>query len=71
MVCIPDEQNLLTVTPAVETGRPALIADCLAIFTPVAPSGVPQPIITSSTSDGSIFAFSIACFIACAPKTAP
>ena len=65
IVCIPDEQNLFTVTPAVETGRPALMADCLAMLTPVAPSGVPHPIITSSTSDGSIFALSIACFIAC------
>ena len=64
MVCSPDEQNLFTVTPDVVTGQPAQIAASLPTFCPVAPSGVPHPIITSSISAGSNLALSIECLTA-------
>ncbi len=35
----------MTVTPAVVTGQPAQIADSRAMLLPVAPSGMPQPMI--------------------------
>ena len=60
MACSPEEQNRLMVVPAVVTGRPARSAICRATFPPVVPSGKAQPMITSSTSDGSIFARSTA-----------
>src|ERR1700710_2376763 len=59
------------VTPAVLTGQPAQIADSRAILLPVAPSGMPQPMKTSSTSPGSIPALAIACLTAWPPMTAP
>jgi hypothetical protein len=54
IACKPEEQKRLTVWPAAVTGSPARNAACLAILPPVAPSGVPQPKVTSSTSPGSI-----------------
>ncbi len=59
------------VTPAVVTGQPAQIADSRAILLPVAPSGMPQPIKTSSTSPGSMPALAMACLTAWPPITAP
>jgi hypothetical protein len=53
MVCNPEEQKRLTVTPAVLTGSPARKAIWRAMLPPVAPSGSAQPISTSSTSAGS------------------
>src|SRR6266853_452202 len=50
MDCRPDEQNRFTVIPAVVTGSPARKAIWRAMFRPVAPSGLAQPMITSSTS---------------------
>ena len=50
MVCRPDEQKRLTVTPETLTGAPARIAETRATLEPVVPSGAAQPRITSSTS---------------------
>src|SRR5262245_31261675 len=41
------------------------------MFAPVAPSGWAQPMITSSTSAGSIPARDTACCTTCAPRVAP
>ena len=71
MVCRPDEQKRLMVMPDVVTGQPAASAICRAMLAPVAPSGLAQPITTSSTSAGSIFARSMACFTAWPPIDAP
>src|SRR5262249_13081391 len=71
MVCRPDEQKRLTVTPGTVTGSPARIADRRAIFCPVARSGMAQPITTSSTSPGSTPARSTACSTTWPPSTAP
>src|SRR5688572_2600888 len=61
-VCRPEEQKRFTVMPETVTGSPARIAIWRAMLPPVAPSGVAQPMITSSTSCGSTFArFSAAC----------
>ncbi len=64
IVCRPDEQNRLTVTPETVIGQPAISAIWRAMFSPVAPSGVAQPISTSSTSPASMPARSIAAFTA-------
>ena len=50
MVCRPDEQKRLTVMPPVLTGQPARSAIWRAMLAPVAPSGLAQPMMTSSTS---------------------
>src|SRR5215475_4237788 len=71
MVCRPDEQKRLTVTPGTVAGRPARIADRRAMLCPVARSGMPHPIITSSTSPGSMPARSTACLTTWPPSTAP
>src|SRR3954469_15461772 len=71
MVCRPEEQKRFTVTPEVVTGRPARIAIWRAMLPPVAPSGVAQPMITSSTSAGASFARSTAAFTTCPPMVAP
>src|SRR5712675_2239209 len=71
MVCRPDEQKRLTVTPGTVIGRPARIADRRAIFCPVARSGMAQPITTSSTSPGSTPARSTACMTTWPPSKAP
>src|SRR6185436_16358134 len=61
-VCSPEEQKRFTVMPDTVTGMPARIAIWRAMLPPVAPSGVAQPMMTSSTSWGSSFArFSAAC----------
>ena len=71
MVCRPDEQKRLTVVPAVVTGSPARSAICRATLPPVVPSGMAQPISTSSTSAGSTLARSTAARTTCAPMVAP
>ena len=71
IVCRPDEQKRLTVTPDMVTGQPAISAIWRAMFWPVAPSGVAQPISTSSTSPASMPARSIAAFTASPPIVAP
>ena len=60
IACRPDEQKRLTVMPDTDTGRPARIAAMRPMFLPVAPSGIAQPITTSSISAGSIAARSTA-----------
>src|SRR5581483_4430071 len=49
----PEEQNRLTVVPAIETGRPARTSATRATLLPCAPFGWAQPRITSSISAGS------------------
>ena len=71
MVCRPDEQKRLTVTPETLTGAPARIAETRATLEPVVPSGAAQPRITSSTSARSTLARSAACLMTCAPMSAP
>ena len=62
MASRPDAQKRLTVSPGTVTGQPARSAAVRPMLLPVAPSGKPQPITTSSTSPGSTAARSIACF---------
>ena len=71
MVCRPDEQKRLTVTPLVVTGRPARSAATRATLPPVVPSSIAAPRITSSTSAGSIPARLTACSIEWAARVAP
>src|SRR5712692_9473682 len=71
IVCSPDEQKRFTVAPATVTGQPARSAIWRAMLPPVAPSGVAQPISTSSTSAGSSLARSIACLTTWPPIVAP
>ena len=71
IACRPEEQNRFTVTPAVVTGSPALIAAWRAMLLPVAPSGRAQPRITSSTSPGSTRARVTACWMTWPPRSAP
>ncbi len=71
IVCRPDEQKRLTVAPGTVTGNPARTAHWRAMLTPVAPSGLAQPISTSSTSAGSIPARDTACCTTCPPRVAP
>ena len=71
MVCRPDEQKRLMVMPDVVTGRPALSAIWRAMFMPVAPSGLAQPMMTSSTSAPSMPARCTACCTAWPPRVAP
>ena len=49
-----DEQKRLIVMPETVTGQPARRAIWRAMLAPVAPSGVPQPMMTSSTSAASM-----------------
>src|SRR5258706_14803684 len=67
----PDDRRRFTVTPAVGTGRRARTALGGALFPPVAPSGLAQPMITSSTSAESMPARETAWRTACAPRVAP
>src|SRR5690606_17373485 len=69
--CRPDEQKRLIVVPEVVTGQPAQMAARRPIFMPVAPSGAPQPMMTSSTSPGSMPARAMACLIAWPAMAAP
>src|SRR4051812_4932565 len=71
MVCRPLEQKRFTVMPLVVIGRPARSAICRAMLLPVAPSGVAQPMITSSTSAPSMPARSTAALTAWPPRVAP
>ena len=71
MVCRPLEQKRLIVMPDTLTGRPARKAVWRAMFQPVAPSGLAQPISTSSTAPGSMPARSTAAFTAWPPSVAP
>ncbi|MCY1552086.1 hypothetical protein D9M68_884610 [compost metagenome] len=71
MVCRPDEQKRLTVMPEVVMGRPARNAIWRAMLAPVAPSGLAQPMMTSSTSAASMPARCTACCTAWPPSVAP
>jgi len=71
IVCSPDEQKRFTVIPDVVTGQPPRSAIWRAMLRPVAPSGFAHPMITSSTSAGSIRARAIACCSAWPPMVAP
>src|SRR5580765_3478755 len=71
MVCRPEEQKRLMVMPEVVTGRPARSAFWRAMLAPVAPSGLAQPMITSSTEAGSMPARCTACCTAWPPSVAP
>src|SRR6476659_2625367 len=54
IACSPDEQNRLMVTAEAEIGTPARRLDMRATFIPCSASGIAQPRITSSISDGSM-----------------
>src|SRR6476659_5781523 len=71
IVCSPLEQKRLTVIPLVVIGSPARSAIWRAILLPVAPSGVAQPMMTSSTSAPSMPARSTAALTAWPPRVAP
>src|SRR5438477_5731195 len=71
MVCRPDEQKRFTVMPGTVCGQPARTAICRAMFQPVAPSGLAQPMMTSSTSFASTLALSSAACTTCPPILAP
>ena len=71
IVCRPEEQKRLTVMPGRVTGQPARIAIWRAMLRPVAPSGLAQPMITSSTSSGSSCARSSAGCSTWPPIVAP
>src|SRR5438067_8164292 len=71
MVCSPDEQKRFTVMPGTLCGSPARTAIWRAMFQPVAPSGLAQPMMTSSTSCGSTFARSSAACTTWPPILAP
>src|SRR5687768_15266788 len=71
MVCSPEEQKRLTVMPGTLFGQPARTAIWRAMFQPVAPSGLAQPMITSSTSSASTLARSRAACTTCPPILAP
>src|ERR1044072_96649 len=57
--------------PDVDTGQPARKAIWRAMLKPVAPSGLAQPISTSSTATGSMPGRSIALLPTCPPRVAP
>ena len=71
MVCRPDEQKRFTVMPQTLIGQPAISAIWRAMFMPVAPSGLAQPMMTSSTSAASIPARCSACRTTWPPMVAP
>ena len=71
IACRPEEQKRLTVWAAAVTGRPARIAHWRAMLPPVAPSGLAQPIVTSSTSPGSMPARLTAWATTWPPMSAP
>src|SRR5262245_35901408 len=71
MVCSPEEQKRFTVIPGTVSGQPARIAIWRAMFQPVAPSGLAQPMITSSTSPAPSFARSSAALTTWPPIFAP
>src|SRR5688572_29393850 len=71
MVCSPEEQKRLTVMPGTLFGQPARNAIWRAMFQPVAPSGLAQPMMTSSTSSASTLARSSAACTTWPPILAP
>ena len=71
IVCRPDEQKRFTVMPDTVTGQPARKAIWRAMLAPVAPSGLAQPMMTSSTSPASMPARLMACSTAWPPSVAP
>src|SRR5918993_5006475 len=71
MVCSPEEQKRFTVIPGTLIGQPARMAIWRAMFQPVAPSGLAQPMITSSTSSASTLARSSAACTTWPPIFAP
>jgi hypothetical protein len=71
MVCSPLEQKRLMVAAATDTGSPARSTAWRAMLWPVAPSGLAQPISTSSIAAGSTPARSTAALIARPPSVAP
>src|SRR5438477_8644983 len=71
MVCRPEEQKRFTVMPGTVCGQPARIAIWRAMFQPVAPSGLAQPMITSSISSASTLARSSAACTTWPPIFAP
>src|SRR3954452_16207122 len=71
IVCRPEEQKRFTVIPGTLIGQPARSAIWRALFQPVAPSGLAQPMITSSTSSASTLARSRAACTTCPPIFAP
>jgi uncharacterized protein (DUF1800 family) len=70
MVCRPEEQKRLMVAPEVVTGSRQQ-RDLARDVPPVAPSGLAQPMITSSTSAASMPARWMACCTAWPPSVAP
>src|SRR5690349_7605546 len=71
MVCRPEEQKRLTVAPDTVIGRSAISAIWRAMLAPVAPSGLAQPMSTSSMAPGSMPARCTACLTAWPPSVAP
>src|SRR5580658_3335765 len=71
MAMRPELQKRLIVSPGTVTGNPARMAASRAMLWPVAPSGLAQPRITSSTSPGSSFARSTAFWMTWPAKSAP
>src|SRR5438874_4267539 len=71
IVCSPEEQKRFTVMPGTLTGHPARSAIWRAMFQPVAPSGLAQPMMTSSTSWQSTLARSSAACTTWPPILAP
>jgi hypothetical protein len=71
MVCRPEEQKRFTVMPETVTGQPAISAIWRAMLAPVAPSGLAQPMITSSTCAASRPARCKACLTTWPPRVAP
>src|SRR5271156_292924 len=70
MACSPEEQKRLMVIAADSTGSPARKEAIRATFMPCSPSGMAQPITTSSTSLGSSpFAWATASLITMAPRS--
>jgi hypothetical protein len=53
IVWSPEEQNLFTVWAGTVSGIPARTEESRAMLYPCVPSGIAQPMITSSTSEGS------------------
>src|SRR4029079_15664657 len=67
----PLEQKRLIVIPLVVIGSPDRKAIWRAMLLPVAPSGVAQPMMTSSTSSAAMPARSTAALTAWPPRVAP
>src|SRR5690606_16079952 len=68
MAIIPDEHCRSTDMPATVTGRPAASSAWRATFSPLVPCCIAHPMMTSSTSAGSMPARATAARMACAPS---